>query len=284
MESKNRSLLSLTALGCLATAFGCAGSGTNTILAGPFVYYVRNGSTLIQRDQPTGSEHVVVTSGGLINNLRLSPNKSRLLYVNVGVVHVVNVNGSGDVVLTGYKAGDWNGDGTKLMVIANNNMIHSINPDGTGASAPLFDGSAGAGLASLDVNPAGDLMAVVYGPTGFFRIFTMNLDGTGQAPITANGVSSENARFSPDGTKIAFDRSGPDRDILTVNFDGTGEVTIAGEVDVDETQPTYRSDGSIIYTRLVDGQGNNLWIMSGTGTGKAPYLAGLVSEASPESE
>ena len=36
----------------------------------------------------------------------------------------------------------------------------------------------------------------------------MNADGTGQAPLTANTVADGNPAWSPDGTRIAFERQG----------------------------------------------------------------------------
>src|SRR5437870_7090446 len=56
----------------------------------------------------------------------------------------------------------------------------------------------------------------------FDGIYTMNPDGTGVTQVP-NTVGGENPVWSPDGTRIAFDRSdGSDFELFVINADGSG--------------------------------------------------------------
>lgn len=109
----------------------------------------------------------------------------------------------------------------------------------------------------------------------FGRLEVINTDGTGQTVITANGAKEDrNPVFSPDGSKIAFDRmQGFGTNIYIMNADGTNQValTTGGDTSfqVVNSSPSFSPDG----TKLAFASNRNglrkleIWIMNVDGTG-----------------
>ena len=75
------------------------------------------------------------------------------------------------------------------------------------------------------------------------EIFVMNADGTGQKNLTNNtGFSDIDPVFSPDGRKIAFERTNPTgsfRDIFRMRADGTRKVNLTENFFV-EANPSWQ--------------------------------------------
>jgi dipeptidyl aminopeptidase/acylaminoacyl peptidase len=99
-------------------------------------------------------------------------------------------------------------------------------------------------------------------------IYTINADGSGVANVTSGYANTP--VWSPDGTKIAFERN---NDIYVVNSDGSGERSITGpplQAGGGEGLPTWSSDGSeIAFSKFVfvDGQTPHLNIYKTTADG-----------------
>ena len=87
-----------------------------------------------------------------------------------------------------------------------------------------------------------------------YDIYVMNADGSGQTNLTSSAADEDNPESSPDGTQIAFHRSGG---ISVINADGTGlESFLVGGTDLqwspDGLQILFHSGGEI-YTANADG-------------------------------
>lgn len=257
-----------------AVILGCGGGGGGVSGSTDYIYYVDGSTSIMRQDFPTGNPFTA-GSGTNMSNVRLSPDKSQLLFVNGTTLYLVNANGTGLTTLTGYKVGDWNSDGTKVFAVTTDNKVRSMNPDGSGVSADLFDGNFGGGITSIDLNDAGTKIAVVYSPSGWPRIHTMNLDGSGVFAVTVNNIDSTNARWQPDGSSFVFERGG---DIFTIEADGTGESALAN-TGATEGMPSFRDNSTILY--ISDG---DIWQMAADGTGQVEIFDGTNALGWPESK
>jgi Tol biopolymer transport system component len=129
----------------------------------------------------------------------------------------------------------WSPDGTMLAFTSNRdgtNHIYVMNADGSSPSKI----STGTGLSiANDWSPDGLSLAIGSdrsgGPPDFpfpdsVGLFIMGLDGSivRQLPGTQSPVPY--ARFTPDGSRLAFEQDVPNEDILIVNADGTNLQTL----------------------------------------------------------
>jgi Lysyl oxidase/WD40-like Beta Propeller Repeat len=87
-------------------------------------------------------------------------------------------------------------------------------------------------------------MLIASGPA----IVAMAPDGT-RTPVLSD---AQDAAYSPDGTLIAFGRSG---DLWIANADGTGQRRLASTPNVEEWGPSWSPDGQVlVYSARVNGQ------------------------------
>jgi Tol biopolymer transport system component len=250
---------------------GCGGGGGGTTVH-DYIYH-KSANSVVRQDYPTGNLTILFTMNGGWEYLRVSPDGAKILASLAGVLEVRNVDGSGRVVLSGYKMGDWNADGTKIYALSNTNRIRSMNVDGTGVSGDLFNGSTFT-IGSLDVNDAGTKIVFDWPHAGVSQLQVMNVDGSGRTEITHAGAPSVLPRWSHDGTEIVFVRN---VDIYKIDADGATFTQLRGTSAV-ETQPVYRRDGKIVY--VSDG---DLWKVEGNGGLPALiYDGGATSQLWPD--
>ena len=109
---------------------------------------------------------------------------------------------------------------------------------------------------------------------------TINVDGTGYAPLTTNG-SDGSPDWSPDGSQIAFTRLvGGNREIFLISPD-TGQETRLTTTAAHETSPDFSPDGS----RIIFSAGNQLHTIKADGTDRTPLpLAGTRPSWSPDGQ
>lgn len=157
--------------------------------------------------------------------------------------------------------------------------IYSINGDGSGfinlTNRP----------ASNDRNPhwSPDGSKIVFESDreGFYKIYTMNSDGSQQTRVTAAGGVHRSPRWSPDGTRIAFvsARDEGNNEIYVINADGTNEIRLTRDTD-DDSDPNWSPDGTrIAYTANVGGN-LDIRIVATDGSGQI----GDISNATPTQE
>jgi len=159
--------------------------------------------------------------------------------------------------------------------------IYAINPDGTGATLLINDFNDGTGEPAWSSD--GRRIAFVsrrhqmYGESGDLAVYVMNADGSGLARLTNSPAPDEYPAWSPDGTKLAFNRftcMNADctqqgyRAIYTVNVDGTGLTRLTQPVGIgDDEWPTWSPDGTrIAFVRTVDSLASDVYVMNADGS------------------
>ena len=97
-------------------------------------------------------------------------------------------------------------------------------------------------------SPDGKKIVFEISVAGFYQIFTMNTDGSGQTQITHDPANHDTPSWSPDGRKIAYvsDKTGHSV-IYMMNPDGSGEERLTDDHH-EYIHPTWAPDsGGIIY-------------------------------------
>ena len=179
-------------------------------------------------------------------------------------IYKINADGSGWMPIGG--AGRWNEyprwspDGQEIVFSAdlsysNNTLqLYLVGADGTGQHAlPGTVTTLCAGFMSPSWSPNGTRIAFVSddgvfcGPAGSAEVWTVNRDGTGAARLTpADPADVVSFTWSPDGTKLAYDRytSGNNSNIYVLDSDGTGQVPLTNADGVD-ANPDWQPAGAM---------------------------------------
>ena len=177
----------------------------------------------------------LTTSSAVEDSPKFSPDGKRIVFVSNRSgnfeITLMNADGTGQTQLTNTPANEVNPsfspDGTKIVFENGDGIIFRMNADGTGMVQLT---SANTGNPSF--SPDGTKIVYAFnGGTGAPQITLMNLDGSGQTPVTNIDGQKFNPHFSPDGKRIGFSTYTTNGfntpEIRVVNADGTGVARLA---------------------------------------------------------
>ena len=140
-----------------------------------------------------------------------SPDGSKIAYIYKRNLHVMNVDGSDQLLLFeniyrgNHSAYSFSKDSGQIIFIHESKQIYSINTDGTGLE------SIGSQMSNFDrfrLSPDVSKIAFIASADSRAEIFIMNLDGTGNERLTFTDSETyfflDHLQWSPDGAYIAF--------------------------------------------------------------------------------
>lgn len=131
-------------------------------------------------------------------------------------------------------------DGSTVSQVTSVDSFFAINPVISG------NGSVVAFLSEADLEAGSN-------PNNEMRIFRVNVDGSGLAQVSGDGVIPTSISLSNDGSTIAFEGVGDpvamnadgSREIFVINTDGSG-LTQVSMSDSDSFEPKISGDGSLV--------------------------------------
>jgi len=195
-------------------------------------------------------------------------------------IFIVNPDGTGLTNLHSGESPSWSPDHSKIVFVLNS-AIHIMNADGTGAKAltPLGTASRFPSFA-----PDGQKIVFIRDDTrDRSDIFTVNVDGTDEKVLVKTpNVSETTARFSPDGTKLAYTRIRRDVVELVVQDIATGRRTIIGGLPSARLFPAWSPDGKRLAFKTTSGSPTDcIAIVNADGTNRKSFPNGVPSCTAP---
>ncbi|MBL8126117.1 MAG: PD40 domain-containing protein [Chloroflexia bacterium] len=225
-----------------------------------------------------------------------SPDGTKItFYRQVGFqndIFVVDADGSNEVNLTNAARNEyypvWSPDGTEIAFVADiagSSEIVTMRANGSNpqtlAANPGEDEAPSWQPTTRRVPPIvkgppkfsrGSAIVFVSGrvtpgnPEGDFELFTLTMNpltGDVVTQLTANTVDDLSPAWSPDGSRIAFERSG---DIYVMNADGSGQVNLTNDPRGDHGPRWSPSGARIVFSRDVSPSNTDLFTMNADGS------------------
>ena len=250
----------------------------------PRVEFVRTPyDTLFVSDPASGEveQRIALPSAAL--RVAAAPTGDHLAVITASGLWVMNVDGSGayriatDVAKFGNVA--WTADGKRLAYIRSlPSELHLIGVDGSGdVTVP---GVVPGGFAGLAWSPDGRRIAFEgYRPMTAVSprtVYVVNTDGSGLLDVDrplagASGDEAGEPTFSPDGKRLAFERSiwvgGTLEMKLWVLRLGTTDARQITAGDGDDVRPSWSPDGEDIVFLRFHGDNADVWMVRADGSG-----------------
>jgi dipeptidyl aminopeptidase/acylaminoacyl peptidase len=209
-------------------------------------------------------------------------------------IYTMAADGQGAISLTaaaGTHDDDpaWSPDGERIAFArepeGGDSQIWIMNHDGTGQTQVLAVPEAGDQAPSFF--PSGQRIAFMRNNSPTEQIWVMDIGSTSPTQLTFPGPDSDNSfdpAVSPDGSKIAYTRSGG---IWVMNADGSNQVRLTtGPEGSSDTDPDWSPDGRrIVFDRFVQDAGgaadSDIFVMNADGSGLTPVTSGPERDAGP---
>ena len=109
------------------------------------------------------------------------------------------------------------------------------------------------------------------------EIYVMNPDGTGQTRLTTDGASDFGPAWSPDGTKIAFNRG---FDIFVMNADGSTQTRLTSAATMN-IAPSWSPDGTKIAFHSSRDGNFEIYVMNADGSNPTRLTSNAAGDFAP---
>jgi Tol biopolymer transport system component len=206
--------------------------------------------------------------------------------VGVPVIAYVRYNGPGDIygitpdgLTLSYLAitpqdenyPKWSPDGAQIAYVVEETQIFIVNRDGTGTHLLQTGGGAGAGGQFAWSRDGSRIAFLKEGNAALgisSDIFVINVDGKGLHNITNSRETETAFEWSPDGSRILFERlSGTIQDVWIMNSDGTAQTNLTARGPGSSvSNATWSPDGTKIALVHTDASGNTVLVWNADGS------------------
>jgi Tol biopolymer transport system component len=255
-------------------------------------------------DSATGDIALIYGTSEYISAMRLNHAGDAFVFVQ-GIggdkneyteICTVGVDGTGYARLTGNAYWDlypaWSPDDTHIAFLSMRERdldIYTMSADGSDV-VKLYD----SGYHDADIHWAGNRIAFTSGS----KIWTIRDDGTGLRQITDPAdagvwgntnlpIGDYDPQFSPDGSKIVFERlenaesQNGDYNFFIINADGTDETRLTDDGYAQGIASWSHGGDRLVYVvAAIEGKGKyDIWTMNADGTGNQDITPGYFPES-----